>query len=342
MVRYLLVATLWLRPALAAAQNVSDTKAAADALFNEGKRLLAAGDVDHACAKFEASLQRLDQLGVRLNLADCHERQGRTATAWAEFREAASQADKRGDARAGYARQRVDALAPRLVKLQISVPSATQLPGLTVLRDGAAVPSEAFGSPFPVNPGSYTIDASAPGYLAWSIHVDVKKLGEVVTVNVPRLVEASAKVEPPKPLKPIAPNEALPAVPPPAEERPLQEPVVVDPRYRRHLLGIGVSAGGVAAIGVGIALGLEARSKWGSVGMHCDANDVCDATGVSINHKAQSFGTAGTIVGGVGLAALVAGAVLYATAPAARSVIEHARLDVNKDSGVRIGVGGRF
>src|SRR5215510_1345498 len=142
--RHLLVTVVWLCPALAVAQNTSDTKAAANALFEEGKRLITAGDIDHACPKFEASLQLLDQLGVRLNLADCHERQGRTASAWAEFREAASQADRRGDAR-----KRVDALTPRLTKLQISVPSGSQLPGLTVRRDGETVPSEALGSPLP-------------------------------------------------------------------------------------------------------------------------------------------------------------------------------------------------
>src|SRR6185369_7977058 len=104
MARYALVAILWLCPALAAAQNASDTKAKANELFADGQHLIAAGDFDGACSKFEASLQLLDRLGVRLNLADCHERQGRTATAWAEFREAASQADKQGDDRAAYAR----------------------------------------------------------------------------------------------------------------------------------------------------------------------------------------------------------------------------------------------
>src|SRR5262249_50676254 len=117
MVRHTLIATLWLLPALAAAQNTSDIKAAANALFDEGKRLLEAGDVEQACPKFEASLRLVDRLGVRLNLADCHERQGLTATAWAEFREAASWADGNGDARGAYAHQRTSTLALRLVKL---------------------------------------------------------------------------------------------------------------------------------------------------------------------------------------------------------------------------------
>ena len=309
--RHLLVAALWLCPALAAAQNTSDTKAAANALFEEGKRLITAGDVDDACSKFEASLQLLDQLGVRLNLADCHERQGRTATAWAEFSEAASQADKRRDARAAYARQRAGTLELRLTKLRISVLPANQLPALAVRRDGVVVPSEAFGTPLPVDPGSYTINASATGYLTWSTRIDARKPGAVITVEVPRLVAVPANAEP-------------------------------DPQHRRHLLGLGVGGGGVALVGLAVVFGLEARSKWGSVGTHCDANHLCDAEGVSINHDARLFGNAGTIVGGIGLAALSVGTVLYVTAPAARPVIEHARLDVHENSRVQIGFGGSF
>jgi hypothetical protein len=311
MKRHLLIAALWGCPVPAAAQSASDTKAAANALFDEGKRLIAAGDVDHACAKFEASMQLVDQLGVRLNVADCHERQGRTATAWAEFSEAASQAGKRGDARAAYARQRAEALEPRLTKLAISVPPANRPPGLVVRRDGVVVPSEAFGTPLPVDPGSHTITASATGDQTWSTRIEARKSGEVIAVEVPRLIAM----------------------------RRIDEP---DPRSRRRLLGLGVGAGGIALVGGAVALGLEARSKWGSVGAHCDANQVCDAEGVSINHRARLYGNAGTIVGGVGLAALIAGTVLYVTAPAARSVIEHARVQVHEDSSVQIGFGGRF
>ena len=89
-----------LSPVVAAAQSSSGDKAAADALFDEGKRLLAAGDTAQACAKFETSMKLFDQLGTRLNLADCYEKVGRTASAWAEFREAASLATKRGNRRA--------------------------------------------------------------------------------------------------------------------------------------------------------------------------------------------------------------------------------------------------
>jgi hypothetical protein len=309
--RHLLIAALWLCPVAAAAQSNSDTKAAANALFDEGKRLIAAGDLEQACAKFEASMQLVDQLGVRLNLADCHERQGRTATAWAEFSEAASQADKRGDPRVAYARQRAEALEPRLTKLAISVPPANRPPGLVVRRDNVVVPSEAFGTPLPVDPGSHTITASATGDRPWSTRVESKIPGEVITVEVPHLVAMRA----------------------------IDEPA---PRSQRRVLGVGLGVGGIALIGAAVGLGLEARSKWGSVGAHCDANHLCDAEGVSINHRARLYGNAGTIVGGVGIAALIAGTVLYVTTPAARPVIEHARVEVHEDASVQIGFGGRF
>jgi hypothetical protein len=309
--RHLLIAALWMCPVLAAAQSPTDTKAAANALFEEAKRLSAAGDLDQACAKFEASLQLLDQLGVRLNVADCHERQGRTATAWAEFSEAASQADRRGDARGAFARQRAEALQPRLTRLVISVPPANRPPGLVVRRDNVVVPSEAFGTPLPVDPGGHTVTAEATGNRPWSTRVDAAKPGEVVAVEVPPWVAMAATVEP-------------------------------DPRHQRQVWGIAVGAGGIGLLGVAVVLGLEARSKWGSVGAHCDANHLCDAQGVSINHRARLYGNAGTIVGSVGLAALIAGAALYVTAPAARSVLEHARVEVGDDARVQIGFGGRL
>jgi len=313
-------------PAIAAAQNVTDNKAAADVLFDEGKKMLAAGDIDHACPKFEASLKLADQLGVRLNLADCYEKQGKTASAWAEFREAASRAEKKADKRAEFAHQRADALAPKLVKLQIAVPPGSRVPGLAVRRDGTPVPAEAFDVAFPVNPGGYIIDASAAGYQTWQSRIDASKPGETVTVEVPRLVAAPQQAEPAK-------TEPKPVTTKTEEE----EPQVIDhsaARHSRHVLGVAVGGGGVALVGVGVGLGLAAKSKWDSVGTHCNASHVCDATGASINSSARALGNAGTVIGGIGIAAVAAGAVLYFTAPAARQVVEHARLDVGPSGGV--------
>src|SRR4051794_963949 len=73
--------------------------AAAEALFRQAKALFAAGDYAAACPKFAES-QRIDRAtGTLLALAACHELQGKTATAWAEFGEveAASHREGRAD-----------------------------------------------------------------------------------------------------------------------------------------------------------------------------------------------------------------------------------------------------
>jgi hypothetical protein len=47
-------------------------------------------------------------------------------------------------------------------------------------------------------------------------------------------------------------------------------------------------------------------------------------------------------VGSVGVAALIAGTVLYLTAPVARPVIEHARLEVDRSAGLQVSFAARF
>src|SRR5689334_22312916 len=90
------VLALALGRALPVAAQDGMTKATAEALFADGKRLMASGDYASACPKFAAS-QKLDPgIGTTLNLADCYEKLGRIASAWAEFRSASSAAHAAG------------------------------------------------------------------------------------------------------------------------------------------------------------------------------------------------------------------------------------------------------
>src|SRR5512139_1741852 len=64
--------------AASAARAQASDKAAAEALFDEGRKLMAEGKYAAACAKLEAS-QKLDAgVGTQLNLADCYEKSGKT------------------------------------------------------------------------------------------------------------------------------------------------------------------------------------------------------------------------------------------------------------------------
>ena len=73
------------RPAARADDTVD--KPAAEAAFLRGKELMKEGYLAEACDAFARS-QRLDpQLGTQYNLALCYEQLGRTASAWALYRE---------------------------------------------------------------------------------------------------------------------------------------------------------------------------------------------------------------------------------------------------------------
>ena len=87
------------------AQTSAADKAAAQALFDEGKRLMDAGQFAQACPKF-ADSEKLDPgVGTLLNLGVCYEKNGQTASAWATYKEAASAAANAGEAaREKYAR----------------------------------------------------------------------------------------------------------------------------------------------------------------------------------------------------------------------------------------------
>src|SRR6187399_1063297 len=74
----------------ARAQQQPASGTIAEVLFRDGQQLLAAGRISEACVKFRASQTAEPALGTLLNLAVCHEKEGRTATAWLEYAETAS------------------------------------------------------------------------------------------------------------------------------------------------------------------------------------------------------------------------------------------------------------
>jgi len=152
------------------------------------------GNYQQACGKFEQSLRLNVGIGTQFNLADCWEHIGRTASARSLFLGAAASAHAAGQSeREQVAKARADALEPRLLRLVIDV-RATD-PELIVRRNQVAVTREAWGTATPVDPGSYLIEASAPGKKAWSSRVTVPvTASDAVSVIVPVLEDAAASL----------------------------------------------------------------------------------------------------------------------------------------------------
>jgi serine/threonine-protein kinase len=304
-----LAAALW--PSTARAND----PATATMLFNEAKRLMGEGNFAEACPKFEES-QRLDPgVGTQFNLGDCYERAGRTATAWATFMDVATELHASGDVkREKVARDRVAALEPKLSKLTILTPKNAV--GLEVRRNGEVLGGAVWGNAVPVDPGSYTIEATAPGKKKWSSVAAVGPNGAAVTVTIPELV-APDTAEPAPP--------ALPSTPGPLQVAPEGPPATAAPEtpegqpgQMQRTLGVVAAGAGVVGLGVGTAFGLTAFSKHSAYETHCNGS-ICDATGVQMHDDAASAATISTITMTAGLVLVAGGAVLWFTSPRAAS-----------------------
>ena len=188
--------------ALAPRAHAQSANASADALFKEGRDLVAAGKLAEGCAAFEASNKLDPAAGTLLNAADCREKNNQLATSWALFQEAArmtaSSDDDVAKRRHQTALDRANALEPRLSKLTIEVDATA---GVVVTRGDDVVDPGTWGHALPIDGGSYTITATAPGHQPWSTHVDVGPETDTKTVQVPALVasEVAAPVVTPSP-----------------------------------------------------------------------------------------------------------------------------------------------
>src|SRR5262245_1308299 len=147
------------------AQEVSPT-ALAESLFQEGRKLMEERRIEEACRKFEESQRLVPKLGTLLNLATCHEQEGRTASAWAEFTQAATRAETERELdRVAYARSHLRALEGRLSRLALEVAQPSD--DLTVFVGDAPLGRGAWDTPVTVDPGKLTIRAERRG-TRWS------------------------------------------------------------------------------------------------------------------------------------------------------------------------------
>ena len=305
------VCVAWLQATPAAAQN---DKAAAEALFDQGVRLMKQNSFSDACPKLEES-ERIDPaVGTLLYLGECYERVGKTASAWATFREAASLANNSNQAdRARVAGGRAQDLEGKLSRLSIELaPDVARIAGVVVKRSGQRLESSLYGTPLPVDPGEYRVEVSAPGYETWTTPIKVEAGGASASVRVPGLVKS-----------PEAPVTPTPAAQASANADKKASARLLAPAKHGLTTGqtFGLVVGGVGLIGLGLGsyFGVRAISNNSDAEEECNADNRCSQAGIDLTDKAGKDATAANIAFAAGGALVAIGGVVFlSTGPSDR------------------------
>jgi hypothetical protein len=220
---------------LAFAQAPESNQRMAQSLFDRARTLMADGNYSEACPLLAES-QKLDPGGgTLLNLAVCHDKQGKTATAWTEYHEALSLAIHDGrDDRKQIASERIAALDGKIPNVVFELPANARAATLTIEVDGARLPS--FSAPLPIDPGEHTLVATAPGFVTSSQRFSVSP-AESKRIRIAELVPVAPEPTPIQPVMPIV----QPAPPPATETRPSRASWIVGGLGGAALVGAGVT-----------------------------------------------------------------------------------------------------
>jgi hypothetical protein len=288
----------------------------AEALFRDGKALMKTGKYDEACPKLAESNRVDPGTGTLLALAFCHEQQGRTATAWAEYSEVMAAAGRQGNSERGrVARGRIAELEPRLSKLGVVVSAEVAiLPGLHITLDGRPLGEPTWGSEVPVDPGDHMIQAEADRKKPLSLSVRLRPGADRQTVTILPLEDETA-VATPHESPTLGPRES-PSSPPasPLAEAPSNRvPQARSPTTAHRPIPTltYVAAGvGVAAIGSFAYFGLTGRSEYFDLKASCGPD--CTRSAVAPTHTKL---VVADISLGVSLVALGVAAYTFFTRP---------------------------
>jgi serine/threonine-protein kinase len=229
--------------------------AQAEVLFRQGRDLMVAGKLAEACNAFEESQKLEPAVTTLLNLAGCREKLGQLATAWGLFLDAARQTRSATDAAsqqlhhvaAAHAQQ----LEPRVSRLTIKVPPPNQLDGLEITRAPDRIGAAMWNQALPIDGGTYTITAQAPGMPRWSTQVTVAPENDTKAVEIPDL-------------RTLPRDDTRPAAhtPPPADGVRAILPRPTPPHTSSKAGPLVIGASGLALLGSGLGFELWAESRY--------------------------------------------------------------------------------
>ena len=266
-------------------EPTTDQRALAEMLFFTGKGMMGEGRLAEACTKFAESYRLDPAAGTLLNLAVCHEKDGKIASAWGEFHQALAEARRanRQD-RMDLAGEAIKRIEPDLPFLVITVPAGVRVPGLEVKRNGVPLLAGAWETELPIDPGTNEIEASAPAYKVETKTVTLQKRQHVTITLDP--LELAPVEKPPPPFW-----------------------------TAKRKVGAALIASGIAAAAVGGVFGALALSEKHTSDADCptlDGEIRCTSAGSHASSNAVTDAWVANIGIGVGAAAIISGGLLYA------------------------------
>jgi hypothetical protein len=284
---------------------------AAELLDSQATSLMQEHRYAEACPKLAESDRIQPGTGVLLRLALCYELSGRTASAWAAFREAAGRARRAGDASvADLASKRADGLEPRLAKVVVRLPPEEHPVPVDVRLDGAALARSEIGVELPVDPGTHTVHAASPGRRSFVKTFSIAAEGGTTAIAI---------------------------------DLPAEAPATAGGPWRTAALVAGGT--GLAGVAAGTILGVSAMSNWNRAKSECTHGTTgCSPDALDLQSIVNTEALGSTIAFTVGAVGIVAGAVLWWTAPAGASGRREGYVVVPATDGHRLGLSlsGRF
>ncbi len=287
----------------ARAQDTSQ-KAMAEALFQQGIALFDQGKTHEACGRFEES-QHLDpKLSTLFNLATCHDKEGRTASAWQEFTEAAALADHAKDTdSAKRARGKATELAAKLSTVKLT--HSTDAPVVTLTLDKKNLDAGMVGAPLPMDPGTHHLEVSATGYVTWTHDFDVGPGPLEVPIDIPGLQKNAAPIEAPprtRRRRRLLPRHFRESRRPNLHDEPKPHPVPVGVVVAYSIAGAAL-VGAIATGGASFAMTKKLVTTTTSKGTF--TSDPNYGTALSLAHASDALYPIGAIAAVVGTALVI-------------------------------------
>jgi hypothetical protein len=273
--------------------------AQAEVLFRQGRELMAANKITEACNAFAESQKLQPDIATLLNLAGCREKQGALATAWGLFLDAERQTrgtDAASQQLHAAALDHSKKLEPRISKLTINVPQQSQIDGLEVKRGDERIDAALWNRALPIDGGTYTVSAHAPGTATWSATITVGREADTKTIDIPDLRSLPRDVVP-------APTTAATTAPVPVASAPVDHVEHSDGsggNGTSRVLPITISAVAVALLGGALAFDLWGNSTYNDAKAEMTSQSQRDSLYDSANDK--RYTSIGFLAGGAAAA----------------------------------------